>query len=277
MSTTMHPCLWFDGNAKAAAALYCSVIPNSKITTDTPIVVGFELNGKKITGINGGPMFKINPSISLSVRCSLEETDIIWNRLIEGGKAMIEIGKYPWNERYGWLQDKFGMTWQISVADKEGDFIIRPCLLFTDEKFGKAETAINFYTSVFDNSSIDMLAHYPEGDANAGKVMYAEFNLNGYNLTVMDGPGEHYYTFNEAVSLMVECDTQQEIDYFWDKLIEDGGKESRCGWLSDKFGVSWQIVPKNLGSLMYNKEKSARVMDAIMKMNKLDIATLENA
>lgn len=277
MATTMHPCLWFDGNAKDAADLYCSVFPNSKITTDTSMVVMFELNGKKIMGLNGGPQFKINPSISLSVRCSLEETDKIWNQLIEGGKTMMALDKYPWNERYGWLQDKFGMTWQISVADKQGDFSITPCMLFTGDNFGKAEKAINLYTSVFENSSIDTIVHYADGDTNAGKVMYAAFKLNGYDMTIMDGPGEHNFTFNWAVSLVVECETQQEIDYFWEKLIENGGQESRCGWLADKFGASWQIIPYNTGSLLSDPEKAPRVMQEVMKMTKLDMARMMNA
>ena len=277
MATTMHPCLWFDGNAKEAADLYCSVFPDSTITTDTSMVVMFEIGGKKIMGLNGGPQFKINPSISLSVRCSLEETDKIWNQLLEGGKVMMALDKYPWNERYGWLQDKFGMTWQISVADKEGDFSITPCMLFTNYKFGKAQEAINLYTSVFENSSVDMIVHYPDGDVNAGKVMYAAFKLNGYDMTIMDGPGEHNYTFNWAVSLVVECETQQEIDYFWEKLIEDGGEESRCGWLADKFGVSWQIIPSITGTLLSDPEKAPRVMQEVMKMKKLDMAIMMNA
>lgn len=274
---TIHPCLWFDGNAKEAAELYCSVIPNSSVVTDTPLVVLFHLNGKKIMGLNGGPQVKINPSISLSVRCSLTETDEIWNKLAEGGKVMMPLDKYPWNERYGWLQDKYGMTWQISVADTQGAFSITPCFLFTDEKFGQAESAINFYTSVFEHSSTDMLVHYPEGDANAGKVMFAAFNLNGYNMTIMDGPGEHHYTFNWGVSLVVECQHQQEIDYFWDKLTADGGQESNCGWLSDKFGVWWQIVPANFENLHADPEKAARVMKEVMKMKKLDMAVMMNA
>ena len=277
MKNTIYPCLWFDGNAKEAADLYCSVFPDSTITTDTSMVVMFEIGGKKIMGLNGGPQFKINPSISLSVRCSLEETDKIWNQLLEGGKVMMALDKYPWNERYGWLQDKFGMTWQISVADKEGDFSITPCMLFTNYKFGKAQEAINLYTSVFENSSVDMIVHYPDGDVNAGKVMYAAFKLNGYDMTIMDGPGEHNYTFNWAVSLVVECETQQEIDYFWEKLIEDGGEESRCGWLADKFGVSWQIIPSITGTLLSDPEKAPRVMQEVMKMKKLDMAIMMNA
>jgi len=277
MNNNIHPCLWFDGNAKAAADYYCSLFKNSKITIDTPMVVMFELNGKKFMGLNGGPMFTINPSISLFVLCeSINETNELWNKLMEGGKILMPIDKYPWSDRYGWVQDRFGLTWQVSVVYKEGDKQkITPSLIFTGNQFGKAEEAINLYTSVFDTSSTDMqIHHYPDGVANAGKVMFSEFKLNQYPLIAMDGPGEHSYTFNEAVSLVVNCETQEEIDFFWNKLTADGGQESMCGWLKDRFGVSWQIIPEILGNLMADPERSPRVVKAFLQMKKFDIEKL---
>ena len=243
------------------------------------MVVNFELNGKKIMGLNGGPMFKINPSISLFILCeSKNETNEVWNKLIDGGKTLMPIDKYPWSERYGWLQDRFGLTWQVSVVNKEGDKQkITPSMLFTGNRFGKAEEAVKFYTAVFNNAATDVLMHYPEGDANAGKLMYSEFNLNKYDLIAMDGPGAHEYTFNEGVSFVVDCETQQEIDYYWNKFTADGGQESRCGWLKDKFGVSWQIIPAIIGQLMSDPEKGARVMKEVMQMKKLDLEKLVNA
>ena len=141
MTKQIFPCLWFDGQAKAAAAFYCSVFKDSKITSESPLVVTFELNGSKFMGLNGGPQFK----------------------------------------------------------------------------------------------------------------------------------------FDEAVSFVVNCDTQAEIDYYWDKLTADGGQESMCGWLKDKFGVSWQIVPSILAELMSDPIKAERIMKAFMNMKKLDIEVLKNA
>jgi predicted 3-demethylubiquinone-9 3-methyltransferase (glyoxalase superfamily) len=274
----MKTCLWFDDHARAAAEFYCTVFKNSTIDSENPVVVGFELNGTKVIALNGGPMFKINPSISLSVISGdMEEVNDIWDKLIEGGKAMMPIDKYPWSERYGWLQDRFGMTWQISIArDRNADQKITPCLLFVNKLFGKAEEAINFYSSIFEKSNVTTLIHYPKGDENEGKVMYSEFKLGNNELIAMDGPGDHKYNFNEAVSLVVDCNTQKEIDYFWDKLTE-GGEESMCGWVKDKFGLSWQIVPAKIGTWMMDPEKGGRVMKEILKMRKLDILTLENA
>lgn len=275
MKNLIHPCLWFDGQAKAAAQLYCSLFKNSSITADTPLVVKFELEGSEFMALNGGPEFKINPSISVFVLCeSVEETNTLWQKLIEGGKALIPIDKYDWSERYGWLQDRFGLTWQISLnGDAPIRQKIRSCMLFTRERFGMAEKALNFYTSVFEHSSTDLLMHYPEGSEHAGKVLYSEFKLNQQNLIAMDGPGVHDYTFNEGVSFVVECESQKEIDYYWEKLTE-GGQESMCGWLKDQFGVSWQIVPAVLAELMSDPERGPKVMEAFMKMKKFDIDTL---
>jgi predicted 3-demethylubiquinone-9 3-methyltransferase (glyoxalase superfamily) len=279
MTNQIYPCLWFDGQAKAAAGFYCSIFKNSKITVETPMVVNFELDGKKFMGLNGGPIFKINPSISITaIFESIDETNFVWNKLFEGGKALIEIGKHDWSERYGWLQDKFGLTWQISVVNNVGDQpSIKPSLLFTNDKFGKAEEAINFYTSTFENSKIDVLINYPEGSPFGGKVMYSEFNLKEHDFIAMDGPGNHEYAFNEGVSIVVDCKNQEEIDHYWNTLSGNGGQESQCGWVKDKYGVSWQIVPTVLGELMSNPEKGQRVMQIVMKSKKFDIEELKNA
>jgi len=141
MTNQIYPCLWFDGQAKAAAEFYCSVFPNSKITHESPIVVNWELNGEKFMGLNGGPQHK----------------------------------------------------------------------------------------------------------------------------------------FNEAVSFVIPCENQEEIDYYWSKLISDGGAEDMCGWCTDKFGISWQVIPAILGELMSNPEKGQRVVQAFMKMKKFDIEKLKNA
>lgn len=279
MNNSIYPCLWFDGTAKQAAGFYCSVFKNSTITVDTPLVVQFDLLGKKIMGLNGGPQFKINPSISLFVLLgSVDETNTAWDKLADGGKVLMPIDKYPWSERYGWLQDKFGMTWQISVVNKAGDPpTVTPSMLFTNSQFGRAEEAVKLYSGIFQDSSTSVMIHYPEGDPNAGKVMFSEFKLNGYNLIAMDGPGDHQYTFNEGVSLVVPCNNQEEIDHYWNSLIANGGAESMCGWLRDPFGVSWQIIPADIGMWASDPENGQKVMQELLKMKKLDISVLKKA
>ncbi len=279
MKDSIYPCLWFDGQAKEAADFYCSIFRNSKITNENPLVVNFELNGKKVMGLNGGPQFKLNQSISFFVSCKTEnETNEVWNKLFEGGKALMPIDKYPWSERYGWLQDKFGLSWQISLANKDdAKHPITPSFLFTGNNFGRAEEAIHFYSSVFKNSSVTTLSHYPDKEHGPGKVLYSEFKLDQQDFIIMDGPGNHAFSFNEALSFVVDCQRQEEIDCYWNKLISGGGKESQCGWLEDKFGVSWQIVPTIIAKLMSDPKKSHGVMQAILKMKKLEIKKLQEA
>lgn len=281
MTNQIYPCLWFDGNAKSAADLYCSVFDNSKITTDTPMVVKFELNGFQFMGLNGGPRFQPNPSISFFVICKTEdEVNKIWEKLSEGGTAMIPLGKYPWSERYGWIKDVYMVTWQImldkTVAQSQ---TINPSMLFTENSHGKGNAAIDFYVSLFNNSAIITKVLYEAAESNyatQNMIKYSLFSLNGKTFSIMDAGFKQPYTFNEGISFVVECNNQEEIDYYWNNLTK-GGNESMCGWLKDQFGVSWQIAPKIIGSLMTDPEKGPRVMQEVLKMKKLDIQTLINA
>jgi len=279
MNNNIFPCLWFDGNAKEAAEFYCTVFSNAKITTDTPMVVQFEVEGKKLMGLNGGPMFKITPSISLFVTCSTtEEIDTIYHKLMEGGNAMMTLDKYPWSEKYAWVADRFGVTWQLMLGRlAEGAQKVVTSFLFSGAQYGRGQEAIQYYTSVFPNSTVFHLETYQPGEPQPeGKLKFGHFAIDNEMFAAMDGEGNHQFAFNEGFSIMVECDTQEDIDRYWAKLTE-GGEESRCGWLKDKFGVSWQIVPKVLGGLMMEPGKAKRVMAEVMKMKKLDTATLVNA
>ncbi len=280
MNNNIHPCLWFNGNAKAAADFYCSLFPSSNITVDTPMVVNFKLSGQKFMGLNGGPQFKFNPSISFFIISeSNEEIDELYKQLSDGGMVMMALGKYDWSEYYAFVQDRFGLAWQI-MKGKLSDVNqkITPAFLFVGSNFGKAAQAVKFYIEVFPQSSIDGILLYTkqEGDV-AETVKHAQFILDKKVFMAMDGAGAHNFAFNEAISFVVECNNQQEIDFYWNKLIADGGQESNCGWLKDKFGVSWQIVPTILGKLMTDPVKTPRVMQAFMQMKKFDIAALEKA
>jgi predicted 3-demethylubiquinone-9 3-methyltransferase (glyoxalase superfamily) len=154
---------------------------------------------------------------------------------------------------------------------------ITPFLWFDD----KAEEAMNFYISIFKNSKAGHIARYSDAGAKAsgrpeGSVMTATFQLEGQDFVALNG-GPHF-KFTEAVSFVVNCETQEEVDEFWEKLSA-GGQESQCGWLKDKFGLSWQIVPTVLGQMMEDKnpEKAGRVMKAMLQMKKIDIKTLKQA
>jgi predicted 3-demethylubiquinone-9 3-methyltransferase (glyoxalase superfamily) len=149
---------------------------------------------------------------------------------------------------------------------------ITTCLWFD----GKVEEAINFYTSVFKNSKLKDISYYGEGQHQpAGTVLAATFILEGQEFMILNGGP--MFKLTEAVSLSVKCKTQEEIDFYWTTLSSDGGEESFCGWVKDKFGLSWQIVPAELNDWIQDPKKSANVMQAVMKMGKLDIKTLKEA
>ncbi len=155
---------------------------------------------------------------------------------------------------------------------------ITPFLWYDDQ----AEEAASFYAVVFKNSKVGKVTRYEEESAKAtgrpaGSAMTVEFEIEGQKFVALNG-GPHF-KFTEAVSFVVNCETQEEVDYFWDKLTADGGSESQCGWLKDKYGLSWQIVPTILPELLRDKdaEKSHRVMMAMMQMKKIDIPGLKRA
>src|SRR3972149_796535 len=155
---------------------------------------------------------------------------------------------------------------------------ITPCLWFDNQ----AEEAANFYTSIFKNSKISNITRYgKEGyeihGKEAGTVMTMDFEIEGQKFLALNGGPE--FKFNEAISFIVSCKTQKEVDYYWEKLTADGGQESVCGWLKDKYGVSWQIVPRQLGEYLSDpdKKKAGRVMQAMLQMKKIEIAQLKKA
>jgi predicted 3-demethylubiquinone-9 3-methyltransferase (glyoxalase superfamily) len=278
MTNKLYPCLWFNGNAADAADFYCTLFRNSEILDSNPMVVIFRSAGQKFMCLNGGPQFSFSPAISFYVVCeSVDEVDGYWNALADGGKIMMPLDIYDWSDRYGWVQDKFGINWQLALGKMEDvGQKFTPMMMFTGDQFGNAERSIEMYTSIFNNSSIVGIMRYPPGQKDEGRVMHAQYKLNGYVFMCMDSSFEHGFGFNEAISLVVECENQAEIDHFWDRLT-DGGAESMCGWLKDRFGVSWQIVPQILGRLMSDPERSGRVMQAFMKMKKFDIQQLMDA
>jgi predicted 3-demethylubiquinone-9 3-methyltransferase (glyoxalase superfamily) len=275
----IYPCLWFDGKAKEAAEFYCSVFEDSVITSDTPMVVIFESAGQQFMCLNGGPQYTFNPSVSFYVVCETEEeTERVWKSLSQGGTALMPLDKYDWSDKYGWIQDRFGVSWQVSWGRMEDvGQKFTPALMFTGDQNGKAEQAIGFYHSVFEDSGIRGILRYEKGENDSeGNVKHAQFTLRGLVFMAMDSSFPHQFGFNEAVSLVVDCETQEQIDHFWSKLTE-GGQEGQCGWLKDQFGVSWQIIPAILGELMSDPSRSEKVINAFLQMKKFEIEKLVNA
>ncbi len=298
LKTKIVPHLWYDKEAKEAAEFYCSIFADSKVTNittlhDTPSgdcdIVSFELNGQPFMAISAGPLFKLNPSISFFVnfdpsrdKNARKNLDAAWEKLSQGGTALMPLDKYPFSERYGWIQDKYGLTWQLILTNPEGEerpFIV-PSLMFVGAVCGKAEEATDFYLSVFKNTKRGIIARYPEGMAPSkeGTIMFTDFMLENQWFAAMDSAGEHKFAFNEAISLMVYCDDQKEIDDYWEKLSAVPEAE-QCGWLKDKYGLSWQIVPVGMDEMMREgtKEQIARLTQVFLSMKKFNLAELQKA
>lgn len=284
------PHLWFDKEAKEAADFYVQAFKDDSSVTSVTVlpgtpsgdttVVSFTLCGQDFMAISAGPVFTFNPSISFLVYCkSKEEADGLWSTLSEGGSVLMELDAYPFSEKYGWLQDKYGLSWQIMYLP-EFTQKITPTLMFAGDVCSKAEEALQFYTSVFKNGSIDDVTRYGENDApdKPGTVRHASFTLEGQQFAAMDSAREHNFTFNEAVSLIINCDNQAEIDYYWEKLSAVPESE-QCGWLKDKYGVSWQVTPVALDEMMRNgtPEQVKRLTETFLAMKKIDLAQLEAA
>lgn len=298
MTQKITPNLWFDGNAKEAAEFYAAAFPGGQIISTSyypknaeegladfqldmagkELTVEFQLGDLRFVGINAGPDFQPNPSISFMVNFdpsrdeqAREHLDQLWEKLLEGGEVLMPLDEYPYSKRYGWVKDRYGLTWQLILTDPEGEprpFII-PSLMFSGENTNRAEEAMNYYLSIFKDSKQGTLARYPEdtGPAKAGSLMFADFILDGQWLAAMDSGAEQPFTFNEAISLSIACKDQAEIDYFWEKLSAVPESE-QCGWCKDKFGVSWQVVPENVEELM----KKPGAYANMMQMKKLVIA-----
>ena len=292
MRQKITPHLWYDKEAKEAAALYTSAfVTDSKIKSTTTIhdtpsgsadIVTVDLLGQEFTLLSAGPLFKFTPAVSFLVSSSRkDEVQALWGKLSKGGAALMELGKYPFSEKYGWTQDRYGLSWQLMYMDGQAAAQrITPTLMFVGQVCGKTEEAIRFYASVFRNAALGNILRYEKGEDpdKPGTVKHAAFSLEGQSFAAMDSARRHDFSFNEAISFMVHCDTQEEIDYYWAKLSAVPEAE-QCGWLKDRYGLSWQIVPTAMDGMMGDRDpkRKARVTEAFLKMKKFDIAALQLA
>lgn len=295
------PNLWFNKTAKEAAEFYVAAFPDSSITSivtypeskeegladfqlelaGEALTVEFELAGFAFTAINAGPEFTPNPSISFMVNFdpsrddkARENLDELWGKLADGGTELMPLDSYPFSKRYGWIQDKYGVSWQLILSDPGGEprpFII-PSLMFGNVAQNHAKEAIEFYLSVFPDSQIGATYPYEQlvAPVTAESLMYADFTLANQWFTANDSAVEQSTMFTEGISLAVVCKDQAEIDSLWEQLSAVPEAE-QCGWCKDKYGVSWQIVPENMGELMEKPNAYAKMME----MHKIVIADFE--
>ncbi len=293
------PTIWFDGNAGEAVEFYTSVFgAGSAVLNTTPypetglpdfqrdragqlLVAEFSLRGHRLTALNAGDEFAPTPAISFMLnfdplhysdeQAARADLDTLWQQLAADGKVLMPLQEYEFSARYGWVQDRYGVSWQLILTNPEGDprpFLI-PALMFGGPHQNQAADAVDYWTHVFSNSSIGAQFHYPQptGPATPKSLMFSEFTLEGQWFVATDSAVEQEFTFTEGVSLLIACEDQAEIDRFWTALSAVPEAE-QCGWCTDQFGVSWQIVPKNINHLL--KQPSA--YNNMLQMRKLVIA-----
>lgn len=290
------PCVWLDDQAESAAAFYVAAFPGSRrvatsrYPTDADnhggkprgsvVTEEVELAGQRFTLLNGGPIFRPNPSVSFFVQeAEVEAARGVFDALAAGGQVLMPFGAWPWSPGYGWVQDRFGVSWQVIAGPRPaGVARIVPCLMFANDVQGRAAEAMQRLVDLFPGSSVDSVERYAEAEGPTGFVKHARFTVAGQELVVMDSHVAHAFGFGEGLSIQVMCADQAEIDRLWAALA-DGGSTSVCGWLKDRFGFHWQIVPAALGGWLASADAGTknRVFAAMMGMTKPEVAGLERA
>lgn len=285
------PHLWYDRAAHEAARRYTSAFEGSRVTRTSALdgtpsgtveVVDAIIAGLEVVLLGAGPEFRFTPAISFLVSCRTPaEADHLWGALAPGGTPLMELATYPFSERYGWIQDQYGLSWQImTVGDRPVSQRITPVFLFTGDVAGRAEEAMEHWIAVFPDSARGATDRYGPNEApdREGTVRHGGFSLAGVAFAAMDSAHPHGFGFNEAISFLVRCRTQDEIDYYW-RALSAVPEAEQCGWLKDRFGVSWQVVPTQLDRMLASEDpaQAARVTEAFLEMKKLDLERLRAA
>ncbi len=306
------PCIWGSTDPQAMFDYYNSVFDDVHLISTSfypteglldfqkdmagkVLTITFSVLGTTVLIVNGGPVFCPNPSVSFMVRFakdgsfspSLAEMDSVWAALSSEGSVLMPLDEYPFSSRYGWIQDKYGVSWQLIANDEPESSqsvdhpsgaqpsverpVVMPVLMFSGLAANHAEEAMNYYGQVFPNTQVGEVSRYPspEGTATTDSIAYADCAFDGQWLAFMDS-GTTDFTFSEGLSLIIDCKDQAEIDHYWQQLSHVPEAE-QCGWCKDQFGVSWQVTPLNMDDLI----ATPRAYAAMMEMKKIDLGLLE--
>ncbi|MBK9270251.1 MAG: VOC family protein [Saprospiraceae bacterium] len=278
MNHKIYPCLWFDQNASEAANYYCRIFPESSVLHRNEWAYTLQLNGTQFMLLNGGPKYRVNSAVSYFIHCG-SEAEILryYDEFSSQGQILMPLDQYSWSPKYAWVMDRFGVHWQLDIEDIRSSQKLVPCLLFTHEKMNEVKNAVHFYTSIFGQSKVLMQAPWPpEANMPTDSLVFAQFKIGDIIMNAMSSNLNHDFDFTPGNSMVVECKDQMEIDHYWDQL-GDGGRYDMCGWLTDRYGLSWQIVPAILPELMSDPMKGPRVVERFLKMQKFDLQALLDA
>lgn len=297
---TIYPCFWYDFTAEEAADLYQQALPNTSVVSTLhypteelpafqqdfaglPLMVELTINGFSINLFNGGDAFTPNPSLSLMLifdpssnpdaEQALRHAAAV---LGEEGNAIMPLGEYPFSPLYAWIEDKYGVSWQLLTPMeplREGRPFVLPTFLFGHITDSRARAALNLYTEIFEDAEIGTVIPYDETaePVDMGGVIYSEMQLADQWFVAMDAAEPVEFSFTPGASLLVKCTTQEEIDRLWDGLSATPSAE-QCGWCRDEFGFSWQIIPEAFQTLCTDPQAYA----AMMKMKKIILAELND-
>lgn len=284
---TIVPHIWINRVADDAADFYLAALPDTAVVgrqtypteglldfqeefAGQTLVVELEIAGYRMALINAGDEFAPTPAISFFLNFDPSERDDAhgeltrtWERLIEGGNVLMELGEYPFSPHYGWVRDRYGVSWQLMLTNPDGEprpFVI-PDLMFCGPAQNQAQEAVDLYLSVFPDAALGNRVHYDEaqGPVTTDSVIFSDFQIRGEWLSAMDSAVEQPFTFSPGVSLLFNARGQEEIDHLWNALSAVPAAE-QCGWLQDRYGVSWQIVPDNLAELLERPGAYGRFM-----------------
>lgn len=281
MMRKISPCLWFSNEAEEAAIYYASIFKNGTVDTivrspeggrlevGSVLMASFTIGGMPFKALNGNPADKpFTPASSFTVECEAkEEMNELWENLSKDGGVLMPLGEYPFAKYFGWCADQFGVSWQLKLTGQPQSVV--PHLMFVGDVFGRANEAIEYYTSIFTNSEVKSIINDPDGN-----VMIGRLRLEDFDVTINENNAKHQFTFSDAISYCILCENQEEIDHIWNGFVADGGKEMMCFWLTDKFGVAWQVIPKSLSEIMSDPVKGKYASEAMMKMTKPIISDL---
>lgn len=274
-------CLWIEEKPQEVADFYLNAFEETKQgpvnyfvddlhgTKGDILTISLDLSGQAFILLNGGPEFTPTPAISHVVTCSTKEQLVaLWAKLRINGTILMELGEMPGLGLFGWLNDRYGFSWQLKLA--EGKQTITPCFLFTNALNGKAEEAIDYWIASFGEGAIDLKLHDEEGE-----IRLASFHLFDQHFYIMDSAAAHDFGFSLATSFYIYCAGQEEINRLWDQITAEG-EEYPCGWMLDKYGVAWQTVTEDMDQLFDYRtpEKAYKTVMALYEMKRIDIEML---
>lgn len=275
----LFPCIWFNNNTQEAITFYSSIFDNVEVISANQNTVDFTIEGTKFMGLNGGSEFSPNPGVSYFVYCenNHEKIEKLYQKLQTDGFVLMPLGTYDWSSKYAWVQDRYGVNWQLDIDAINNTQKVVPTLLFTKEKANLVKEAAAYYINIFKNSQEIISYAFPkESPSDEETLLFSQVKLEHTLFNLISGGNEpHPFDFSEGNSFVILCDTQEEIDYYWDLFAKEG-KEGKSGWIQDKYGIWWQVIPSALKTLLNHPSQGAKVAKVLESMNKIEFEVLLN-